>query len=153
MKPFETCAAVDAKAVARTMTTFVIAVASMVVLALAGCANPRGIESKAALVAPAALGADAAPAVAPIAADWWRGFDDPVLADLIARATAGNPSLRVAAARSARAQANVASAHANEGPQLGLGVDALRQRITETGIYPPPLAGSTINTATVQLNG
>ena len=33
--------------------------------------------------------------VAPIAADWWRGFDDPVLADLIQRATAGSPLVPV----------------------------------------------------------
>ncbi|MDQ6638373.1 MAG: RND transporter, partial [Pseudomonadota bacterium] len=87
------------KAVARTMTTVIVAVASMLVLALAGCANPRGIEAKSTLLAPATLGADPAAAVAPIALDWWRGFDDPVLADLIARAGAGVPSLRVAAAR------------------------------------------------------
>jgi NodT family efflux transporter outer membrane factor (OMF) lipoprotein len=125
----------------------------MIVMALAGCVSPRGIDSKAVLATPTTLGAEGAPGVAPIAADWWRGFDDPVLADLIARATAGNPSLRVAAARAARASANVASAHANEGPQLGLGVDASRQRITENGIYPPPLAGAIINSGTVQLNG
>jgi NodT family efflux transporter outer membrane factor (OMF) lipoprotein len=152
MKPCETSPGVDAKAVARTMTTVVLAIASMIVMALAGCANPSGIESKATFVSPAALGAETA-TVAPVAADWWLGFEDPVLADLIVRATAGNPSLRVALARGQRAQANVAAARANEGPQLGLGVDAQRQRITETGIYPPPLAGSTINTATLQLNG
>jgi NodT family efflux transporter outer membrane factor (OMF) lipoprotein len=153
MKACENCPGVAKSAVAQTMTTVILAVASMIVLALAGCANPRGIEAKASLVSATTLGAEVAQAATPIAADWWRGFDDPVLADLIARATAGNPSLRVAAARAARAQANAASARANEGPQLGLGVDAARQRITENGIYPPPLAGATIDTATVQLNG
>jgi len=122
-------------------------------MVLAGCANPSGIEPKAALVSPASLGAESGAQVASVAADGWKSFDDPVLTDLIARATAGNPSLRVAAARSARAAANVASAQANDGPQLGLGVDATRQRITENGIYPRPLAGSTITTGTVQLNG
>jgi outer membrane protein TolC len=145
--------AMDVKEVARTVTTLVLAVASMIVMTLAGCANPRGIESKATLVAPTTLGAADSTAVAPIAADWWRGFDDPVLADLIARATAGNPSLRVAAARAARASAGVAAARANEGPQLTGSLDASRQLFTENGLYPPPLAGGVWNTATAQLNG
>ncbi|HEV7577017.1 MAG TPA: TolC family protein, partial [Caldimonas sp.] len=153
MKDCDNCPGIGASAVARTMTTVIVAVASMLVLALAGCANPRGIDAKATLIAPGALGADAAAAVAPIPADWWRGFDDPVLADLIARATAGNPSLRVAAARAARASANVDASRANEGPQLTGSFDASRQRFTETGLYPPPLAGTMRNTATAQLNG
>ncbi|MGZ3443281.1 MAG: efflux transporter outer membrane subunit, partial [Polyangia bacterium] len=153
MKPCQSCPGGGKSAVTRTVTTFILAVASVVVMALAGCANPGGIESSAKLVAPAALGADAAAAVAPVAADWWRGFADPVLDDLIARATAGNPSLRVAAARSARAAANVAAADANRAPQVTGSIDATRQRFTENGIYPPPLAGSIRNTATAQLNG
>ncbi len=153
MKRCDNCPGLGAGAVARTMTTVILALASVVVLALAGCANPRGIESKAALVVPAMLGAAASAAVAPVAADWWRGFEDPVLADLIARATAGSPSLRVAAARAARAGANVASAQANEGPQLTASLDATRQRFTSNGLYPPPIAGSMRNTATAQLNG
>jgi len=153
MKACEECPGVPVGAVARTMTTVLLALASVVVMALAGCANPRGIESTATLTAPTALGADPASAGAPVAADWWRGFDDPVLADLIERATAGSPTLRVAAARAARAAANVDSAHAAEGPQLGAAFDLTRQRFTENGLYPPPLAGSTQTTATAQLNG
>ena len=137
----------------RVLTTLLVALGSSVVMVLAGCANPRGIEQKAALVSPVSLGAVSAAEVAPVATDWWKSFDDPVLADLIARATAGNPNLRVAAARSSRAAANVASAQANDGPQLGLGADLSRQRITGNGIYPPPIAGSTLTSATVQLNG
>ena len=143
----------EAGAWARTMTTVALALASVVVITLAGCANPSGIEPKAALVTPAAVGADAAVTVAAVSTEWWKAFDDPVLADLVSRATAGNPSLRVAAARSARAAANVASARANDGPQLNFGADASRQQITGNGIYPPPLAGAIINSATVQLNG
>ena len=54
----EECPGVAAGAVARTMTTVIVALASVIVMALAGCANPRGIESAATLAAPAALGAD-----------------------------------------------------------------------------------------------
>ena len=139
----------------RTLTTVVIALGSSIVLALAGCANPRGIATQATLSQPATLGAvDAAVVpVATVAPDWWRAFGDPVLADLIDRAVAGNPSLRVAMARSARASANVASARALDGPQLGLGLDASRQRFSANGLYPPPLAGGIYNTGTLQANG
>jgi len=156
MNGFEESPGIAAGAVARTMTTVIVALASVIVMALAGCANPRGIESSATLAAPAAFGAApaaSAAAVAPVAADWWRGFDDPVLADLIERATAGSPTLRVAAARAARAAANVDSAHAAEGPQLNGALDVTWQRFTENGLYPPPLAGTKQTTATAQLNG
>ena len=80
----------------------VVAVASMIVMALAGCVSTRWHRQQAVLATPTALGAEGTAAAAPVAADWWRGFDDPVLADLITRATAGSPSLRVARARRAR---------------------------------------------------
>ena len=153
MKACADCPRLGAGAVARTMTTVIVAVASMLVLALAGCATPRGIESRATLVSAATLGADSAAEVPQLAADWWRGFDDPVLAGLVERATVGSPSLRVAAARAARAAANVDSAHAAEGPQLTGSFDATRQRFTSNGLYPPPIAGSLRDTATAQLNG
>ena len=152
MKPCGSCS-VRAQAAARTVTTLVLAVASMLVMALGGCASSRGIEPHATLASAAKLGADAPAGSAEVDADWWRGFQDPVLADLIARATAGNPSLRVAAARSARAAAGVASARASEGPQLNAAVDASRQRYSANGLYPPPIAGSTRDSATAQLNG
>src|SRR5436190_12341794 len=126
MKACEQCAGAPLGAVARTMTTVLVALASVVVMALAGCANPRGIESTATLAAPASLGADPAGAAAPVVSDWWRGFDDPVLADLIERATAGSPTLRIAAARAPRPAANVDAAHAAEGPQVGGALDLPR---------------------------
>jgi len=153
MNDCDNCPGLVSGAVARTMTTFVVAVASMIVMALAGCVSTEGIASKAVLATPAALGADATVAAAPVAADWWLGFDDPVLADLIARATAGNPSLRVAAARAARASANVGSVQSLDGPQLNGQLDASRQLFSENSSYPPPLAGSQRWTATAQLNG
>jgi NodT family efflux transporter outer membrane factor (OMF) lipoprotein len=153
MKYFESRPGGGVSAVARTMTTVLVAVASVLVMALVGCASPSGIDASAKLAAPPTLGADATATVAPVAADWWRGFEDPVLDDLIARATSGNPSLRIAAARAARAAANSAAADANRAPQLTGQIDATRQRFTENGLYPPPLAGATLNSATVQLNG
>ncbi|MCE9657020.1 MAG: efflux transporter outer membrane subunit [Burkholderiales bacterium] len=141
-----------AQAVARTLTTIVIALTSTVVIALAGCASSSGIAPSATLVDPAKVGVSAAPA-APLAPDWWQGFADKDLAALIDQAVAGSPSLRVAQARVARAAANAGIARAAEGPQLTGSFDATRQRYTENGIYPPPLAGSVNDSASLQLNG
>ena len=153
MSDCQECRANGPVAAARTLTTFVVALASVVVMALAGCASPSGIAPSAQFAAPASLGAAGAEPSAPVAAEWWRGFDDPVLDDLVARATAGNPSLRVAAARTARASANVAAADAARAPLVTGQLDALRQRFSENSLYPPPLAGAIENTATAQLNG
>jgi NodT family efflux transporter outer membrane factor (OMF) lipoprotein len=148
----KTDTATRAKAAARALTTLVIAVGSTVLLALAGCASSSGIAPSATLVDPAKAGVSTAPA-APLAADWWQGFGDPALTSLIDQAVAGSPSLRVVEARVARAAANAGTARAADGPQLGLAFDATRQRYTENGIYPPPLAGSTRDSGTLQLNG
>jgi len=69
VKSCDDCPELDVKELARTVTTLVLAVASMIVMTLAGCANPRGIESKAALAAPTALGAVDTTVVALVAAD------------------------------------------------------------------------------------
>ena len=141
-----------AQAAARTLTTLAIALGSTILLTLAGCASSSGIAPSATLVDPAKAGVTTVPA-APLAPDWWQGFGDPALTSLIDQAVAGSPSLRVVEARVARAAANAGGAKAAEGPQLGLAFDATRQRYTENGIYPPPLAGSTLNSGTLQING
>ncbi|MEO8924314.1 MAG: efflux transporter outer membrane subunit, partial [Caldimonas sp.] len=82
-----------------------------------------------------------------------QGFGDHSLSDLVDKAIAGSPSLRSAQARVVRAAANAGVARAAEGPQLTGEADVTRQRITENGIYPPPLAGSILNLGTLQLNG
>ncbi len=141
-------------AVARTITTIVIALTSTVVIALAGCADPSGIASKATLIEPAKVGVAPAPApAAVIAADWWRGFGDAGLDELIEKAVAGSPSLQAAQARVDRAAANAGVAGAARGPKLTGDANASRQLVTENGIYPPPLAGSILNFGTAQLNG
>ncbi len=144
---------VRAEDAARTITTIVIALTATIVMALAGCANPAGIVSTSTLIEPANVGVAAAAAGSPVAADWWQSFGDPALNELVARAVAGSPNLRAAQARVVRAGANVGVARAADGPQLTGEADASRQRITATGIYPPPLAGAMINQGTLQLNG
>ena len=153
MSRFNADSAARAKAVARTLTTIVIALTSTIVIALAGCASPSGIVSKGKLVDPAKVGVSGSTRNAPLAAEWWQGFGDAALTSLIDQAVAGSPTLRVAEARLARAAANAGSARAAEGPQLNGAFDATRQRFSATSIYPPPLGGTIRETATLQLNG
>ncbi|MGH8796615.1 MAG: efflux transporter outer membrane subunit [Caldimonas sp.] len=136
-----------------TLATFVIAVASTIVLTLAGCASTEGIASHAVPLSPAQVGvvdAQVGPAVAP---DWWGAFSDPALTGLIERALADSPSLKASQARVERAAAGVAAAGANAGPKVEGQFDATRQRFTANGLYPPPLAGSMQTTSTLQAAG
>jgi len=122
-------------------------------LLLSGCANFSGIESKASMrdassvgLAPAGAGAFAS------GAQWWREFGDAQLDELIALALKDNPTLKVAQARLARAQAVTEVAQAAKLPQVNGSLDATRQRYTGNGAVPPPLAGSIRNSGTLQLS-
>ncbi len=140
---------------ARTLAALVIALASTWVLTLAGCASPAGIARTAVPVSPQAVGL--AGAVEPGAAEsalppaWWQAFGDAELNHLVERALAENPSLKVAQSRLARAQAASAGVDAQRGPQWNASAEAMRQRYTENGLVPAPLAGSTRDNGTVQL--
>jgi NodT family efflux transporter outer membrane factor (OMF) lipoprotein len=102
----------------------------------------------------ASLGLPAADATAlAIPAQWWQGFGDAQLDRLIDEALASHPSLKVAQARLARAQAGADLMQAARGPQLNLGVDATRQLFTANGMVPKPLAGSVNETGTAQFGG
>lgn len=135
----------------RTWSTVAIAFLSGAVMLLAGCANPSGIAARAAVVDARGAGA-AGPDAEPLASDWWVGFADPGLTALIEHAVAGSPNLRLAQARIARAEAGAAAARANEGPRLDGAVDLTRQKFSENGIYPAPLAGNIWELGNAQLN-
>lgn len=121
-------------------------------LMLAGCANFSGIDAQSALRGPGSVGLapDAAPAFSP-AAEWWQEFGDAQLNRLVGEALAGNPGLKLARARLARAQAAGEAAGAARLPQLNGSIDVTRQRYTEHGAVPPPLAGSVRDNGTLQL--
>ena len=90
------------------------AAAALAALLLAGCANMSGIETTAQLRDAAALGLPApAEALSP-APDWWAALGDPQLDRLVNAALAGNPNLRVAAARVTKARAAQAMAATSE---------------------------------------
>jgi NodT family efflux transporter outer membrane factor (OMF) lipoprotein len=136
-----------------TITAVIVALASTLVLTLAGCASSAGIAPVATTVAPATVGLDTQAATPELAADWWKAFGDVRMSELVEKALAGNPSLKVAQARLVRAQAAVSGVESKDGPHVGLKADASRQHFSANGIYPPPLGGGNWTIANAQLEG
>lgn len=131
-----------------------LTLAAALALALAACANPSGIAPQAQLRDAATVGVPAptAATVPAVEAAWWRAYGDPALDRLVDQALAGSPSLGLAQARLARALAVAEVADAALLPQVGLGADITRQRYTENGAVPAPLAGSVRNNGLLQLS-
>jgi NodT family efflux transporter outer membrane factor (OMF) lipoprotein len=124
---------------------------------LTGCADMSGIAPQSSLRDAPSLGLNAqgtetTTAQAPVAAEWWREFGDEQLNTLVAQALQTSPTLKLAQARLARAQAVTEVADAATLPQLTGQLDATRQRYTANGAVPPPLAGSIRESGTAQLN-
>lgn len=123
-------------------------------LILAACATSPDTGPQARLQDAATLGlpVQASLSVA-LPEAWWREFGDEQLNRLVEQALRSNPSLKIAQARIARAQAGADLSAAASGPQLNAGLDATRQKFTATGMVPPPLAGAVNETATLQMSG
>jgi NodT family efflux transporter outer membrane factor (OMF) lipoprotein len=130
---------------------FTGAALALAVLALSGCAAMNASQPPATLLDAPALGLNAGAAVT-LQDAWWREFGDAQLNRLVDSALASNPSLKVAQSRLARAKAAADITDAAAGPQVGVGVDAMRQQFTATGMIPPPLAGSIYETGTAQFS-
>ncbi|GAA6118822.1 efflux transporter outer membrane subunit [Acidovorax sp. FG27] len=145
------------KGAALYFATLALAIAALP--GLTGCADMSGIASHAQMRDAASLGLPAAPPPgtlqvdAAVPADWWRGFGDAQLNALIDRALAQSPNLKVAEARVAKANAFTETARAATGPRLNSSLDVNRQLYSANGPYPPPLAGSTLNSGTARLTG
>jgi NodT family efflux transporter outer membrane factor (OMF) lipoprotein len=124
---------------------------------LAACANFSGIEPTAKPLDASSLGLknlDASNDAERTATDgdWWLGFGDAQLSALVSTALHNNPSLKLAQARLARAQAAGASANALDGPQVNGALDLTRQLFSTNYIYPAPLGGSVRDSGVVQAN-
>lgn len=130
-------------------------VAALTIATLAGCADFSGITAQAALRDAASLGLATAPANAGTTPDtqWWRGFGDDTLNQLEAQALQASPSLKLAQARIAAAQAAAQLTRSASGVQLTGQLNATQQRYTANGAIPPPLAGSVESSGTAQLAG
>lgn len=132
------------------------ALSAAALASLSACANFSGIFSQAKPVAAqqAGLSTQAIPADS-VALDsqWWKAYGDEQLNQLVDKALAHNPSLRVAQARVQRVMASIDNADAASAPQLNASLDATRQLYTRNGLVPAPIAGSERDIATLQASG
>jgi NodT family efflux transporter outer membrane factor (OMF) lipoprotein len=83
---------------------------------------------------------------------WWESFDDPQLGRLIDEGIKSNPDLEAALARVRAADATVSAQRAAELPQVSADGQVLDQRFSGAYLIPPPYAGTTQWTPTVQSN-
>ncbi|MEH0165356.1 efflux transporter outer membrane subunit [Roseateles microcysteis] len=114
------------------MTSSATAVAA---LTLAACAGPQPAPPAA---TPANWQASLPKSGEPVAgADWWKRFDDPLLAELIGEAQAANPGVQQALARLAQARA-LAGAWGGA-PQVNAAISSQRSK-------PLPPAGQSLQT-------
>jgi outer membrane protein, multidrug efflux system len=113
-------------------------------LVLAGCIGPRPAPPPtAAVVAPPAWRTQLGPG-APVAADWWSGFGDPVLTQLVAHALANSADIGAAATRVEEARALLRAQAALQSPSVTAGAPLSEARAvnpfglpsTNTGLQP-----------------
>jgi multidrug efflux system outer membrane protein len=133
---------------------FTLAAGTVLALALAGCVHVPADTSHAA-------GPDFARAQHPESIDlgrdawpvqqWWREYHDPQLDELVKRALDDNPTLAVAQARLAGANAAVRAEQAEAGASAGFDASLNRQRYSATGLFPEPIGGAWFNDSTLQL--
>lgn len=126
------------------MRLHLLAAATALTLALAGCASSGGLHPDGTPTDPSSLQAgrslaDVSPAAWP-AGDWWSGLGDPQLDALIAEALKNNPNLAVADARAREAQAVAGTADAARKPTLNAGASVSGARIPTT-IMPEDSGG------------
>lgn len=93
---------------------------------LTGCASAPLEQASVATPAAFAGSVSGTPVAVPAAGAWWLVFEDPVLNELIAKASANNGDIRIAAAHLDQAHALLKSARADYWPQVGVGYAATR---------------------------
>jgi NodT family efflux transporter outer membrane factor (OMF) lipoprotein len=84
--------------------------------------------------------------------DWAAQLGGAPLQALVEEALADSPNLQVAAARVAAARAAVENARGATLPTVGAQASSTYQRFTQTGLYPPPLAGGWYTDSLLALN-
>ncbi|WP_338445466.1 efflux transporter outer membrane subunit [Pelagerythrobacter marensis] len=114
-----------------------LALSTLSALALSGCA--AGPDYALSPPIPASSGPflsadDPAFAPAPLPADWWRLYDDPVLDSLVQDALRANTEVRQALARIERARAGLRGARGDRLPQTALGAGANYGRVPESQV-------------------
>jgi outer membrane protein TolC len=109
------------------MRLHLLAAATTLTLALAGCASSGGLRPDGTPIDPSTLKAERSLANVQVSAaawpkqDWWTGLGDPQLDTLIAEALHDNPTLAMADARARSAQAEAGAAEAARQPTVNVG--------------------------------
>jgi len=120
----------------------------LIALALGSCASPGPRpKSSAPVPADALEGVTKVAQTPPLEREWWHAFGDSALDGLVSEALAASPTLAAARAHLASARAVAEGASAARGPVVTLDAQLPRTRYSETGLFPPPIAGSTFNDA------
>ena len=120
------------------MRLHLLAAATAITLALAGCASSGGLHPEGSLTDPATLKADRSLARLDLSPaqwpqqDWWTGLGDAQLSGLIEEALKDNPNLAVADARLRQAQAEAGIADAERGPTVNAGASVAGARLPTT---------------------
>lgn len=124
---------------------------ALVTLALGGCASFAGIHTQSSLLQPLqAQQANPADTALFPQQTWWQAYHDTQLDALMRQALAASPDVKIALSRVRRAQAAAAEADSVRYPQLGAAASVTRERLSENDIYPPPLGGAVVDSATVR---
>jgi outer membrane protein TolC len=132
----------------------------VVALAMGGCARlPFGVKPSSQIVEPAKLNAGSAinsEAKQPLpwpSQEWWKMYADPQLDRLVAEATAGNPTMRIAQSRIAISQARSGIAKSTLLPTMQAEASFTREQYSGNYFIPPPYANNWAwdNIATVGL--
>jgi len=117
-------------------------------LFVSGCASMAGLHTHARMGDPQAIASGRSLAGVALSEaawprrDWWRDYGDAQLDRLVGRALAGQPRLRIAEARVRAAEAVADVAGASLEPQVNASLRSTRERFSEHGTVPPPIAGS-----------
>ena len=124
---------------------------ALITLGLGGCASFAGIHTESSLLHPTQVAQNSIEAAALFPQQvWWQAYHDAQLDALMRQALAGSPSVKIALSRVRRAQAAAAEADSVRYPQLGAAASVTRERLSENDIYPPPLGGTVVDSATVR---
>jgi NodT family efflux transporter outer membrane factor (OMF) lipoprotein len=119
------------------MTYRHFALSTLSALALSGCAvGPDYVASppRPASSGPFISASDPAFAPAPLPADWWRLYNDPVLDSLVRDALAANTDVRQALARIERARAGLRGVRGDRLPRTSVGAGASYDRLPESQV-------------------
>ena len=132
-----------------------LTLATLLVLALAGCAQitpdmhpqARRDIASAELSAGIKLAHEGWPE-----AQWWTAYHDQQLNALIKQALADGPSLEVAAAHIGSARSALSRSAADLGVDVSAYANANRQRYSGTGLFPAPIGGTYFTAETLRLD-